>query len=88
MTKLKLLAAALVAAATLATPAMARESHVTSRDLTEDAYASTTKGADFIDGHSCYRTRASGLHGRLCGYEDRDVWGHWGAYYGPMIGVP
>jgi hypothetical protein len=88
MTKLKLPAAALVTAATLATPAMARESHAISRHLTEDAYASTTTGADFIDGHPCYRTRASGLPGRLCGYEDSDVWGHWGAYYGPMISVP
>jgi len=33
MTKVKLLSAALIAAAMLATPAMARESHVTSRHL-------------------------------------------------------
>lgn len=26
--------------------------------------------------------RASGLRGEFHG---RDVWGHWGAYYGPMI---
>ena len=23
--------------------------------------------------------------GNFGGYENRDVWGHWGAYYGPMI---
>jgi hypothetical protein len=42
MTKLKLLSAALVAAAMLATPAMARESQVTSRHP-----------AKVVDGHLC-----------------------------------
>jgi hypothetical protein len=23
--------------------------------------------------------------GKFSGYASRDVWGHWGAYYGPMI---
>jgi hypothetical protein len=45
MTKLKLLSAALIAAATLATPAMARESGVASRQVAADAYASTASGA-------------------------------------------
>ena len=42
MTKLKLLSAALIATAMIATPAMARQSRVTSRHLVEDANASTT----------------------------------------------
>ena len=50
MTKLKLLSAALIAAATLATPAMARESHVTSRHRAEDANASASPTARYIDG--------------------------------------
>jgi hypothetical protein len=25
------------------------------------------------------------LRGGFRGYGGRDVWGHWGAYYGPMI---
>jgi hypothetical protein len=25
------------------------------------------------------------LNGNFSGYGNRDVWGHWGAYYGPMI---
>jgi hypothetical protein len=29
--------------------------------------------------------RADGLRGEFRGYGGRDVWGHWGAYYGPMI---
>jgi hypothetical protein len=29
--------------------------------------------------------RASGLRGGFRRYGGRDVWGHWGAYYGPMI---
>ena len=44
MTKLKLLSAALIAAASLATPAMARTSHVTSRHRARGANAS------YIDG--------------------------------------
>ena len=43
MTKLKLLSAALIATAMIATPAMARKSHVTSRDLAENANASTAQ---------------------------------------------
>jgi hypothetical protein len=37
------------------------------------------------DGYGGYGNRSSGLRGGFRGYEDRDVWGHWGAYYGPMI---
>jgi hypothetical protein len=55
MTKLKLLSAALIAAATLATPAMARESH---RAL--DAFASTTPGTRNIDGRLCHPAPAVG----------------------------
>jgi hypothetical protein len=25
------------------------------------------------------------LRGGFRGYGSRDVWGHWGAYYGPMV---
>jgi hypothetical protein len=35
--------------------------------------------------HGAYDNRASSLRGGFSGYEDRDIWGHWGAYYGPMI---
>jgi hypothetical protein len=37
------------------------------------------------DGYGGYGNRASGLHAKFRGYEGRDIWGHWGAYYGPMI---
>jgi hypothetical protein len=37
------------------------------------------------DGYDGYRNRASGLRGEFRGNQGRDVWGHWGAYYGPMI---
>ena len=50
MTKLKLLSAALIAAASLATPAMARTSHVTSRHHAKDANASASPTARYIDG--------------------------------------
>jgi hypothetical protein len=101
MTELKLLSAALIAAATLTTPAMARENHVTSQHRAEDANASATPGPSYIgegdgfrgnhfgggfagtpgDGYGGYGNRASGSRE----YRGRDVWGHWGAYYGPMI---
>jgi hypothetical protein len=74
MTKLKFLSAALIAAAMLATPAMARENHISSRHLAVNANASTTPGAQYI-----------GEGNRFRGYEGHDVWGHWGTYYGPML---
>ena len=53
MTKLKLLSATLIATAVLATPAMARKSHVTSRHLVLDANASASATARNIDGRVC-----------------------------------
>jgi hypothetical protein len=52
MTKLTLLSATLIATATLATPAMARKSHVASRHLVLDANASASPTAR-IDGRVC-----------------------------------
>jgi hypothetical protein len=60
MTKPNFLSAALIAAAMLSTPAMARESHVTSRHLALDANASTAAGASNIDGRLCRRAPAVG----------------------------
>jgi hypothetical protein len=42
-------------------------------------------GGTPADGYGRYGNRASGLRGAFRGYGGRDVWGHWGAYYGPMI---
>jgi hypothetical protein len=83
MTRLKLLSTAVIAAALLATPAMARETQVSSRRLPEDANTCTTTGA-YVSGYPRHGNRPSAFG--QCG--DRDVWGHWGAYYGPMIHVP
>jgi hypothetical protein len=60
MTKLKLLSAALIAAATLATPAMARESGVASRQVAADVNASTASGARYADGRFCTPAPAVG----------------------------
>jgi hypothetical protein len=60
MTKPKLLSAALIAAAMLATPAMARESHVTARHPAADANASTTPDARYVDGRLCTPAPAVG----------------------------
>ena len=54
MTKLKLLSAGLIAAA-IATPAMARESHVTSRHR-----ANATAGKRYVDGRLCQPAPAVG----------------------------
>jgi hypothetical protein len=40
------------------------------------------------DGYGGYSGRISGLRGGFHGYRRGDVWGHWGAYYGPMISIP
>ena len=54
MTKLKVLSAAMIAAAMLATPAMAREHRVTSRHVIENANPRTTPQARYVDGQVCY----------------------------------
>jgi hypothetical protein len=60
MTRLKLLSAALIAAAALATPAMARESGFASRQVAADSGASATSGAPYVDGRSCIPAPAVG----------------------------
>ena len=74
MTRLKFRSAALIAVAMLATPATAYASHVSSRHQAINANPSTTPGAQYI-----------GQGDRFRGYEGHDIWGHWGAYYGPML---
>jgi hypothetical protein len=60
MTKVKLLSAALIAAAMLATPAMAREGQTNSRHLAMDANASAASGARSIDERGCHPAPAVG----------------------------
>jgi hypothetical protein len=55
MTRLKLLPAALIAAAMIATPAMARDTGVASRHLARDAYASTGRDTTYNNGRGCIR---------------------------------
>jgi hypothetical protein len=51
--KLKLLSAALIAAAMIATPAMAQKSRLTSRHLAEEAHARTTPAARNSEERHC-----------------------------------
>jgi hypothetical protein len=60
MTKCKSLSAALIAAAMLATPAMACTRHVTSRHLAKDANASASPTARHIDGRVGIRAPRAG----------------------------
>ena len=88
MTKLKFMSAALIAATMLATPTMARESRVTSRHAAESDNASTTSDARYPRGSGVFRNNHfGGDFGGTTGdgYVHRDVWGHWGTYYGPMV---
>jgi hypothetical protein len=54
-----------------------------------DGFRGNQSGGGFAgtpsDSYGGYGNRASGLHGGSRGYGGRDVWGHWGTYYGPMI---
>ena len=74
MTKLKFLSVALITAAMLATPAKARQGHLSSRHLTVNSNASTTPEAQYTGDGDRFRE-----------YEGHDVWGRWGTYYGPML---
>src|SRR5258707_8466885 len=74
MTKPELLSAALIAAAMLATPAMARTSHVTSRRRAEHANASASPTARYIDGRVGIRApRVSAFPPALPDGENCDV---------------
>ena len=82
MTKPNLLSATMMAAALLlTTPAVARQGQLTSKHLNANARIATT--AQNADKQTCCRNRASDLRGP----GERDVWGHWGSYYGPMVHV-
>jgi hypothetical protein len=56
----KILSAALIAAAVIATPAMARESGVASRHVAEKANADSTSVARNVDGRTCIPAPAVG----------------------------
>jgi hypothetical protein len=79
MTKPNLLSAALMTAALLTTPAMARQGQLTSLRLIANARIATT--AYPAEEQTCCLNRASDRRGP----GERDLWGHWGSYYGPMI---
>jgi hypothetical protein len=76
--------AALIAAAPLTSSAVAHHSQGNSWRLAERAHACTATGARSSYRQSCYRIGA----GDLRGSGDRDAWGHWGTYYGPMTHLP
>lgn len=78
MTKPNLLSAALICAGLLTTPAMAQQDQPTSQRLIANALVTTSHGTN---GQTRFRNRASDLRGLA----ERDVWGHWGTYYGPMV---
>jgi hypothetical protein len=54
MTKLKLVPAALVAAAMLTTPVVAREHHQNARHFATSARDSAAPAARYVDGRLCY----------------------------------
>lgn len=55
------------------------------------AGSALTHGASARDVRNSYMGECSSRHDicRTDGSRDhRDVWGHWGGYYGPMVGGP
>jgi len=69
----------------LSTSAFAGGGQVGGGDGIRDHHLGGSFGGAPGDGYGGYGSRTSGLRGGLGGYGGRDVWGHWGAYYGPMI---
>ena len=55
MTTIKLLSAGLVAAAMLASPAMAREHHATRRHVAVESYTQADPAVHYADGRNCIR---------------------------------
>jgi len=58
------------------------------------AFAHTVRHGSNVRTHRVYRQAApsvvlhpkySNASGNFSDYGNRDAWGHWGAYYGPMI---
>ena len=58
------------------------------------AFAHTVRHKSNVRTYPMYRDAAPSVvlrskygnpNGNFSGYGNRDVWGHWGAYYGPMI---
>ena len=58
------------------------------------AFAHTVRHGSNVTAHPIYRDAAPSVvlhpeygnpNADFSGYGNRDVWGHWGAYYGPMI---
>jgi hypothetical protein len=80
MTKPNLLSVAFIFAALLTTPAVAQR-QLSSQHLIASARITATTHS--TDGQTLFRNRPSDLRGA-----ERDVWGHWGAYYGPMVSAP
>jgi hypothetical protein len=55
--------------------------------FSDDHFSGGLRGVRDIsrDGYCGHGNHASGLSGRFRRYGGSDVWGHWGAYYGPMV---
>jgi hypothetical protein len=82
MTKPDLLLTSLMVAVLLTAPAMARQARLDSHRLTPNVHFATN--AHPADSQTGVRDHASDQ----LGSSDHDVWGHWGAYYGPMVVAP
>jgi hypothetical protein len=81
------LASAAVAGSLLATGAQAHAGAGYGDDARgDDGFRGNHLSSGFGgNGYGGYGNRGSRLRDGFRGYGGRDVWGHWGAYYGPMI---
>ena len=80
MMRTKLFVAALVATALLTTQATARQSQT----LAQRANARAATGAT---DNACSQIYLDNLEKAFRCPAPRDVWGHWGSYYGPTVHV-
>jgi hypothetical protein len=74
------LSAALMIAALLTSPAMGRQAQSSSHRFIATA-------PNMMSARSPERQTKVRIGIDMPGLAERDVWGHWGAYYGPMVHV-
>ena len=82
-----ILAILLVSCSGLSATAFAR-SGVGGGDAFRNHHIRRGFGVTSGESYGGYGNPSRSLRGEFRGYGGRNVWGHWGTYYGPMVSVP
>jgi hypothetical protein len=83
----RIVIATLVLTSSFAAPAWSQGTHPHRSGDRSGRIASDSCGRNAGDGYCGYKGYESSLLGGSQGGQ-RDVWGHWGDYYGPMVHAP